>query len=43
MLDLVPRNGPLAVNPKEIGIVSLYHVHEKSTADNVSITAKFCF
>lgn len=38
-LDLVPRTGPLAVDPHKIGIVSLHQVHvnsaENATASSV--------
>lgn len=38
-LDLVPRNGPLAVSPTEVGIVGLHNVHMTSdeTAKNTSV------
>jgi hypothetical protein len=29
-LDLVPRIGPLAVNPVEVGIVALHNFHSSS-------------
>ncbi|XP_055375365.1 dedicator of cytokinesis protein 3 [Condylostylus longicornis] len=37
-LDMVPRNGPLAVDPHEIGIVKLYEVHVAS--DNAKTTSQ---
>lgn len=39
-LDLVPRLGPIAVSPKQIGIVSLHNVHMTSdeTAKNTSVS-----
>lgn len=39
-LDLVPRVGPLAVSPTEIGIVALHNVHMTSdeTAKNTSVS-----
>lgn len=40
-LDLVPRNGPLAVDPHKCGIVSLHQVHvnsaENAKASSVSL------
>ncbi|XP_017103025.2 dedicator of cytokinesis protein 3 isoform X1 [Drosophila bipectinata] len=37
-LDLVPREGPLAVDPHSIGIVKLYNVHV-SSADNAKASS----
>lgn len=37
-LDLVPREGPLAVDPHGIGIVKLYNVHV-SSADNAKASS----
>uniref|UniRef100_A0A1B0GPM6 Uncharacterized protein n=1 Tax=Phlebotomus papatasi TaxID=29031 RepID=A0A1B0GPM6_PHLPP len=37
-LDLVPRIGPLAVNPHNIGIVSLHNVHVNS-AENAKASS----
>lgn len=39
-LDLVPRTGPLAVSPTQIGIVALHNVHMTSdeTAKNTSVS-----
>jgi hypothetical protein len=42
-LDLVPRLGPIAVSPKEVGIVALHNVHMTSdeTAKNTSVSWAF--
>lgn len=40
-LDLIPRVGPLAVNPTEVGIVSLHNFHSSSDENTKNTSVSF--
>jgi hypothetical protein len=42
-LDLIPRVGPLAVNPIEVGIVSLHNFHSSSDENTKNTSVSFYF
>lgn len=40
-LDLIPRVGPLAVNPTEVGIVALHNFHSSSDENTKNASVSF--
>lgn len=40
-LDLVPRVGPLAVNPPEVGIVALHNFHSSSDENTKNTSVRY--